>query len=318
MAFDCTILREIDIAPSAHVVICVARNEALRLPYLLGYYRSIGFDTFIVIDNNSTDSTREFLLRQPDTFVISAPDSFGASGFGIAWINTALDLFCDGRWILIVDADEIFLWPGGEGQSVRELTSSLDASGSGGVFAMLIDMYSDRPFGQIGYTPGQPFINACPFFDARPYFAIEAKLFPHRQIYGGVRARLFEQLNVEFDPPTVSKLPLVRWRRGQRFSLCAHGVAKPLALAPMRASLLHFKMFDDIVEKCAIEVARKEHFDGAREYVALGQAIERAANRSFYDPRVSVRYEGTAQLVALDLMSATGAFDGLKPGALKA
>ena len=37
MAFDCTILREIDIAPSAHVVICVARNEALRLPYLLGF-----------------------------------------------------------------------------------------------------------------------------------------------------------------------------------------------------------------------------------------------------------------------------------------
>jgi hypothetical protein len=62
-------------------------------------------------------------------------------------------------------------------------------------------------------------------------------------------------------------------------------------------------MFDDLPEKCAVEVARREHFAGAREYRALAKAIERAPNRSFFDQRASVRFIDTRQLLSLGLMN---------------
>jgi hypothetical protein len=68
----------VDIAADAPVLLSVVRNEALRLPYFLSYYRSIGFDRFIVVDNDSTDGTRELLLAQPDIFVFHTSEHFGA------------------------------------------------------------------------------------------------------------------------------------------------------------------------------------------------------------------------------------------------
>jgi len=37
------------------------RNEALRLPYFLEYYRALGVDQFFIVDNGSTDGTAELL-----------------------------------------------------------------------------------------------------------------------------------------------------------------------------------------------------------------------------------------------------------------
>ena len=70
----------------------------------------------------------------------------------------------------------------------------------------------------------------------------------------------------------------------------------------MRGALLHFKLFDDAPAECVEEIARGEHWNNAVEYRALGLAIEQAPNHSFFDPRYSVRYEGTSQLVSLRLM----------------
>src|SRR5262252_6665055 len=45
------------------------RNEVLRLPQTLGYYRKLGVARFFVVDNGSTDGSKEFLLAQPDCYV---------------------------------------------------------------------------------------------------------------------------------------------------------------------------------------------------------------------------------------------------------
>jgi Glycosyl transferase family 2 len=49
----------IDIHPNQIVAVIKQRTEALRLPYLLTYYRGIGVDRFLVIDNGSTDGSRD-------------------------------------------------------------------------------------------------------------------------------------------------------------------------------------------------------------------------------------------------------------------
>jgi hypothetical protein len=295
-----------ELPKGAHVVLAVVRNEMLRLPYLLSHYRRLGFDHFIFVDNDSTDGTGEYLAAQPDSLVYFTKESFGASGggAGLGWKNLLLDQFCTGRWVLVADADELLVWPGSEQESIRSLTARFDDSGADSLMTVLLDMYSDKPFGQIGYVAGEPFTDYCPFFDWGPYKVFHTRRFPFREFYGGVRARIFKSLPfISFHPPTVSKVPLVKWSRGQRFTRAQHSLKKPMKLGPMRAALLHFKMFDDLPEKCRIEPVRGQYFAHGREYLAMAMAIESSKNRSFYHPDHSRRYVDTKQLVALRVMN---------------
>ena len=45
------------------------RNEIVRLPYFLDYYRRLGAGHFLVVDNGSDDGTHEYLADQPDVSV---------------------------------------------------------------------------------------------------------------------------------------------------------------------------------------------------------------------------------------------------------
>lgn len=279
----------------------------LRLPYLLGYYRQLGFDRFMFVDNASTDGTTEFLRQQPDVSLFYTEDHFGEPpGAGLIWKNTILDRFCAGHWTLLVDADELLIWPGSEHETVQQLTRKLDECGAEVLFTIMLDMYSDKPFGEIAYRPGLPFLDFAPFFDRGPYDLLPAGPFPFRQIDGGVRARLYRQYGLPSAPPVMSKVPLLKWHAGQRFIVAQHALLNPMPLAPMQGALLHFKMFDDLPLKCDVEVERGEYYAGGREYRALAMFIRNSPSRCFFDRRISVRYENTNQLQALGLMSPFG------------
>ena len=61
------------------------RDEILRLPQTLDHYRNIGVARFFVIDNGSTDGTRQFLLAQPDCHVFATHNSTRTPE--MAWIG---------------------------------------------------------------------------------------------------------------------------------------------------------------------------------------------------------------------------------------
>jgi hypothetical protein len=300
---------EVDIAPGQHVAIAAVRNESLRLPYLLAYYRALGIERFLFVDNASDDGTRELLLAQDDCLVFGTPDSFLNAHLGLEWKNQLLHRYCRGHWILGIDADELLVWPGSEGKTIQTLTAELDAMGAAALAAMLVDMYSDRPFGAIGYHAGKPFLDSCPFFDRGPYRTLPSNQFPPGDILGGVRARTMRASGAGFHPPLLTKLPLVKWAEGQWYVAATHRMAPEVPLAPMRAALLHFKMFDDLPEKCRIESERGQYFAGGREYRVLGEIIRRGGGASFFSEAHSVRYTGTEQLLSLGLISRERAFE---------
>jgi hypothetical protein len=303
-----------NIGPNEPVIISTVRNEFLRLPYFLVHYRSLGFKNFIVIDNDSTDGTREFLSAQSDVTLFETAESYKDSNYGMYWVKSILDEHCHDRWVLCVDADELLVWPNSENEAIQDLISRMDRAGTQGLFTLMLDMYSDRSFGNIGYIRGMPFLTATPFFDRKLHEFVEIFIFPMRMTFGGPHSRVFSEIpNGRRHPPIVSKVPLIRWQLGQKFGPGTHTLTVPVTLAPMRGALLHFKLFDDIPERCREEVARGEHHAGAREYVALGLAIERTPNRCFFDPRYSVRYESTNQLMSLGFMNDQDPFSDLQP-----
>ena len=94
------------------VVICTYRSggdvaAALRACAASG----ISDSQITVVDNGSDDGTLELLLAQPDVHVFSSLDSYAANTMGMAWTNAILEAFADDQWALIVDADELFIYP---------------------------------------------------------------------------------------------------------------------------------------------------------------------------------------------------------------
>jgi len=67
------------------------RNEILRLPQTLAHYRKLGVGRFFVIDNGSTDGTKELLTDQPDCHVFLTRNSYSEATYGLAWQHALLD-----------------------------------------------------------------------------------------------------------------------------------------------------------------------------------------------------------------------------------
>ena len=120
------------------LLFCVVRNEMLRLPYFYLYYRQLGVDKFFIIDNASTDSTHEFLLNQPDTYVFYTDEKFKYKEF---WLQEIMDKYAIGHWCIVADADELFQYPYIETVPLRLLCNFLDKQGDTAVESILVDMY---------------------------------------------------------------------------------------------------------------------------------------------------------------------------------
>ena len=120
----------------------IVRNEITRLPYLFSYYRNLGVGRFFVVDDRSDDGSRDFLLSQENCHVFHPSNSYNQGGK--RWHNLLLDTYGSGHWCLVVDADELLVYPGCERLPLPDFCKFLDTEGSTAFFAFLLDMYPDR------------------------------------------------------------------------------------------------------------------------------------------------------------------------------
>ena len=106
--------------------------------------------------------------------------------------------------------------------------------------------------------------------------------------------------------PCLTKVPLARWDESSKY-LAANHFVSPKRLPPETGVLLHFKFLGDFPARALQEAVRGEYFDGASEYKGYAEGVTR-------NPRLTLMYEGsvrfqdTAQLVALGLMQDSAAW----------
>jgi len=293
--------------------VCV-RNEALRLPYFLEYYRNAGVSRFLVVDNDSSDGTAELLGEQPDVHRFWTRDSYAESHFGVHWLNALLDRYGSGHWVLVVDADELLVYPHCEDRDLPGLASELERSGADALLSFLLDMYADGPIRDAHYSAGTPFLATCRYFDSGAYTRGTEGLQARIPARGGVRRRVFwpPGRDRRGNPPYLPKIPLVRWRPGLEYVASTH-LIHGLTLAPITGALLHFKLFSDFIERARLEVNRREHWDDAAQYSAYTEAFGEDLD---LDPMYegSLPYEGSRQLVELGLMLDGTDGDPVPPG----
>ena len=176
------------------IVVAVARNEMLRLPDYLRHHRGIGVRHFLIVDNDSTDDSAEYLDAQPDvTRFFSARPFLPFKPIFRPWLA---DNYGHGRWVLAPDLDEHFVYPGWPHLTLEPLLRHWERQGHEAVFAPMVDMYADRPLAEIEHGPEARLVEVYRHFDAKGYWIAPPK--PSRRttsptppalLYGGSRAR---------------------------------------------------------------------------------------------------------------------------------
>ena len=283
------------------------RNERIRLPYFLEYYRGLGIEHFLMVDNDSDDGSREYLAAQGDVSLWTTTASYKESRFGMDWINYLLRRYGSGHWCLTVDPDEFLVYPHAGSRPIRALTDWLEASGARAFSAMLLDMYPRGSVTDQPYREGQNPFEIAAWFDPANYAIRKNSRFLNLWIQGGPRARVFFAEDPE-NAPALNKIPLVRWQRHYAYVSSTH-MMLPRSLNVVydedggelaSGALLHAKFLSTFVDKSAEELDRRQHYADSQEYRAYHQGLQQ--DQDFWCVQ-SRAYRDWRQLEELGLIS---------------
>jgi tetratricopeptide (TPR) repeat protein len=288
----------------------VVRNELIRLPYFLSYYREKGVSKFLVVDNGSNDGTLTYLLQQPDVYTWQSNRSFKQSNYGAGWFEPILRRYGIDHWCLIVDADEILYYAHCEKRTIIQLCRELDEKRKRAFTAVLLDMYSDKAIQSTHYASGQAFLEVCPYFDRQFYHTKHERGGPYQNqtwFLGGVRQRVFGQDGAYL----LSKVPLIKYNHDLILAGGQHWTNFPIAeIAWESGCLLHFKYFSTFTNYVLQEAARREHYGNAMQYREYVQALSQNEALRFYDAKQSIRLRGSWQLAELGMIRVEGPSEG--------
>ena len=279
------------------IVISVVRNEMAVIGEYLEHYRKAGIRRFAIIDNGSTDGTLEFLCSQPDTDVYSQTDQFSTARKQ-GWINQIILRHGYARWYLIADADEHVVFDGIERHGFADLVLRLELQQRRVARGMLVDMYGDRPLGQLS-TASDCLRSEHRFFDLGPY--TEVRRPEMISCRGGMRRRVFSSLDVDFDPE-LTKYPLLRLDPGE-FVASPHYIwpPSPHLADPCVLGILHYKFTKNHSEKVADAVARKQYWNLSAEYLIYEAALARNPGLVLKSPE-SAEYANCKSICSLGLV----------------
>ncbi len=299
--------RTAQIAPEDILLASTMRNEITRLPHFLAHHRKLGVGHFLIVENGSTDGTREYLAQQPDVSLWSTAHSYRLSRFGVDWLTWLQIRYAHGHWCLTLDADELFVYPYHDTRPLPALVSWLEQSCDKSFGALMLDMYPKGPLRNQTYRPGDDPIKTLNWFDGGNYMIQRQPKLGNLWIQGGVRARHFFADNPR-RAPTMGKTPLVKWHRRYAYISSTHSIL-PARLnhvyddqggEKMSGVILHTKFLPIVIEKSTEEKQRGEHFANSALYDGYYEAL--AGNPDLWC-ETSTKLINWRQLETMGLMS---------------
>ncbi|MBB97363.1 MAG: glycosyl transferase family 2 [Rhodobacteraceae bacterium] len=273
--------RTAQIRPGDLLAFSTLRNEKIRLPFFLDYYRNMGIAHFCIVDNDSTDGSLDYLADQPDVSLWHTSAGYKRARFGVDWLNWLQSQYGHGHWCLVVDPDEFLVYPFCDTRPLRALTDWLDASSIRSFSAMLLDMYPKGRLDEQPYRPGQDPMDIASWFDSGNYTLKRNFEYGNLWIQGGPRRRMFFAEEPE-RAPALNKIPLVKWDRRYVYVSSTH-MLLPRGLNLVydewggeKASgiLLHAKFLDTFNAKASEELERKQHYSASVEYKAYARRLD--------------------------------------------
>ena len=269
------------IRPQDVLLVSTLRNERIRLPYFLSYYRDLGVGHFLFVDNDSDDGSAEYLSGERDVSIWTTKGSYRRASFGVDWVNWLNRRYAHDHWTLVVDPDEFFVYPFCDTRPITALTDWLDNSSIRSFGAMLIDLYPKGRIDAEPYRAGQDPLEIAAWFDSGNYSIKRNPTYGNLWIQGGPRARVFFADTPEA-APALNKIPLVKWDRRYTYVSSTH-MLLPRGLNHVyeewggekaSGALLHAKFLNTFAEKADEELDRGQHYAGSVEYRAYADRLK--------------------------------------------
>lgn len=298
--------KEIKLEPSDIPLFCVERNEMLRLPFFLEYYRNLGVTQFVFVDNNSDDGSFEFLLQQDDCHVFWTNDRYITS-CGIHWLRYLIDKYTyENQWSLIIDADEFLVYPDCEYRKLSELIAYLEKYDYEAFASFVVDMFPKSIDEQLNINAENSLIRQSPYFYNQYVFEHQIEC-PYQKVRGGIFHMMGQSM-----PLNVT--PLIKKTNKPISLLSSRHITTAAKVADITSCLLHFKFLGDFYEKSLKELKRKEHWGGGIQYQGYARLFEDQVDESFYfsDLSKTTKYQNSQQLVELGLIKTSDAWERLR------
>jgi hypothetical protein len=255
--------RTSDIRCNDLLLFATQRNEMLRLPWFLEYYRDLGIGHFLIVDNDSDDGSLDYLAGQPDVSVWTTRAGYKASRFGMDWMNALL-----GRYGDMYPKGPIGAVDYRPGQNPLDVLEWFDA----GNYTISRNWQMNNLWIQGGPR-------------ARVFFADQPKKAPALNKIPLVRW----QRRYAYASSTHALLP-----RGLNLVYDDAGGEKSSGL------LLHTKFLPSFPAKAEEELSRGQHYGNSREYIAYAETVRDDPDLWC---RYSEKYINWRQLEILGLMS---------------
>jgi glycosyltransferase involved in cell wall biosynthesis len=288
-----------------------ARNESLRLPYFLKYYFKMGVDRIFLIDNDSTDATREIALSFKHTHVFKIDESFENY---IYWMEYFLETYGKGRWCVVVDIDELIFYPHAETVGLKQLIAYLDLYRYTAIRCLLLDMYSDIPIKDTLYSAGEDPLKTCSYFDSS-YDVKQSSFMDKKQwinfdsisYSGGMRKRVFGSIGQQQWDYCLSKIPLLKYSAGIYLTAGMHAV-NGSNIADLQGVLFHTKFMSDFPREVKNEAIRGVRWMHDAEYKIYNYHLHRTPAMVLKTDE-SIRFTNSGQLTDLGLMATSANYE---------
>lgn len=279
------VLKNRKVLPTDLILICVEKNDLIKLKRFIEHYRKLGIDKFIILDNNSNDGTVDYLLKQKDVVLMQIKTSYSSSR-RVAWINRIIAHYGYNRWYCVVDSDEFLDYNDCENKCIKDVIKYLEKNKIVRSRALLLDMYA-KPNYYIG-SDIKNFYSECVYFDTNSYY--RKKSYRFYSIDGGCRERLF---NIS---PCLTKYPLFYFRKKDLF-IGSHFLFpyKDNFKSECELVLKHYKFLPTETEKIKKIVKDKNYYNNSIYYKYYLEGIEKNAKLNFFS-KCTCKYKNSSSL----------------------
>jgi len=257
--------------PSEVRLFSVGKQEASKIPYFIEYHKNLGVDRIFYVDNNSDDNSIE-ILKQYDNVHIWKQTTMFNIPLLIKWQMELLKKYGIGNWCLLLDVDELFVFPNSENKSIKQFVKEQESQGYDCILSLFIDMYSDKNLNDVHI------INSLQ--ETLPYFD---------KVYPGCRGRV---LNMGL---WLEKHNLFKCHENTKVHTGNHWLYNFKKRSNIYCAMLHYKWISTFYNY----IDKSNGLGDIKEY----KKITKEKNINFYDKNISIKYEGTKQLAELGLMS---------------
>ena len=284
------------LTPSDLPLIFLTRNSLRFLQSFLTHYRGLGITRFLCVDDQSTDGTRERLLKEGDVELFGSDVRYREAKGGLLWREALVGIFGTQRWYMNVDCDEYFVYGGCEKKKLSEFILRLEAAGIVHCPAPMIDFYPEDAIHSAVFDGTN---NLMPWEIANMFDRTGYRLRRTNSgmiMSGGPRHRILGHPTIHDE---LMKYPLLYVENDTALSVSIH---KPWPFtgnfSPILGSLLHFKFFSETENLIKEAIRDDQYFKGSRAYKSMLKAMDEG-KLVYLKSDISVKYENSLQLADL-------------------